>query len=117
MRCMGFCPEKAVEAGHSWAALLTYITMLPFAFYFLKWLGSYAPGVRSLDNPLGQNLLQLIYIYVSLFLSYYLFFAFIHIPLVNQLFTYTTLTHLYRRYHEPGTQLKDIAPGQRPANP
>ena len=117
MRCMGFCPEKAVEAGHSWAALLTYLTMLPFAFFFLKWLGGYIPGVRSLDNPLWQNLLQLIYTYLSLFLSYYLFFALIRFPLVNRLFTYTTLTHLYRRYHEPGTQLKDIAPGQRPANP
>lgn len=110
MRCMGFCPEKAVEAGHSWAALLIYLTMLPFAFYFLKWLGGYIPGVRSLDNPLGQNLLQLIYTYLSLFLSYYLFFALIRVPLINKLFTYTTLTHLYRRYHEPGTRLKDLNP-------
>ena len=114
MRCLNFCPEKAVEAGHSWAALLTYITTLPVAFHFLKWLGGYVPGIRGLENPLITNLLQLVYTYLSLFLSYYLFFILIRVPLVNRLFTYTTLTHLYRRYHEPGIALKDLQPDDPP---
>jgi hypothetical protein len=48
------------------------------------------------------------YILVSLFVTYLLFTLLIRIPLVNRLFTYTTLVHYYRRYHEPDATLGDL---------
>jgi hypothetical protein len=36
----------------------------------------------------------------------------IRIPPINRLFTYTTLTHYYRRYREPETRLKDLDRGK-----
>ena len=44
-------------------------------------------------------------ILLAAWLSYLLFYWLLRIPAINLLFTYTTLTHAYRRYHEPTTSL------------
>ncbi|MFC1825010.1 EFR1 family ferrodoxin [Thermodesulfobacteriota bacterium] len=108
MRCMAFCKRKAIEAGHSWAIMLYYITSIPIAVYLLSWITRSFPASSWLDNPVVQNLLYLIYFYPSVFISYYVFYLLIRIPVVNDFFTYTTLTHIYRRYHEPGTDANDL---------
>jgi hypothetical protein len=36
--------------------------------------------------------------------------------MVNTVFTYTTLTRYYRRYHQPETKLKHLAPKKKAAN-
>ncbi len=109
MRCMGYCPEKAVEAGHSWAVILGYITGLPVSVYFFTWLVDISPAAASIDQAWLRDLLQFIYIFPALFLMYFLFSMLIRIPVINTLFTYTTLTHVYRRYNEPESKLKDFA--------
>ncbi len=109
MRCMAYCPEKAVEAGHSWAVILGYFTGLPVSVYFFKWLVDVSPAAASIDRAWLREILQYLYFYPALFLLYYLFSLLIRIPVINTLFTYTTLTHIYRRYHEPDTRLKDLA--------
>jgi hypothetical protein len=51
----------------------------------------------------------------ALMISYWVIWCLIRIPMVNALFTYTTLTHYYRRYHQPETRLKQLgAPKGRP---
>jgi hypothetical protein len=35
--------------------------------------------------------------------------------MVNKIFSYTTLTHYYRRYHQPETRLKQMAPHKKAA--
>ncbi|UCD85987.1 MAG: EFR1 family ferrodoxin, partial [Deltaproteobacteria bacterium] len=109
MRCMAYCPEKAVEAGHSWAVILGYLTGLPVSVYFFKWLVNISPATAAIDKVWLHELLQFLYIYPALFLLYYIFSALIRIPAINTLFTYTTLTHIYRRYQEPDSKLKDFA--------
>jgi hypothetical protein len=52
----------------------------------------------------------------ALILSYLVFWYLIKIPVANTFFTYTTLTHYYRRYHQPETKLKHLAPGKTTAN-
>ena len=42
-------------------------------------------------------------------MSIWLFHLLTRISLVNKLFTYTTFTRIFRRYHEPDTRLKHIA--------
>ena len=98
MRCMAFCKKRAIEAGHSWAIILYYITSIPVAVYFLSWLAGLFPAAPLLENSLLQKLLYLIYFYPSVFISYYAFYLLNRIPFINDLFTYTTLTHILFLY-------------------
>ena len=109
MRCMAFCPQSAIEAGHSWAAMLYFITSIPISVILFSWIGDIVPLGSDGQNALLKRLIDLLYLYLSLFLSYAVFERLVRIPLINTLFTYSTLTHLYRRYVEPETVLKDIS--------
>jgi Pyruvate/2-oxoacid:ferredoxin oxidoreductase delta subunit len=106
MRCMGYCPNKAVEASHSLAVFFYFLTMLPVSYYVLNELNKLMPVGQ--DHFLLNSLIDYCGTLLIIFAVYFLFYWLIKIPLLNKLFTYTTLTHLYRRYHEPDTRLKDI---------
>ena len=75
MRCMAYCPNQAVEAGHSWAVLLWLIISLPVGIYLLQTLTEALPGLEILKQPLTLNLLNLLYLYPSLIISYASFFS------------------------------------------
>jgi ferredoxin len=109
MRCAAFCPKDAVEAGHSWGIILYYISTIPVAVYFLSWLDNYIPGIRSIDGTLFREILNLIYFYPSIFISYKVFHLILQIPHVNWFFTHTTMTHYWGRYREPKIKLRDVA--------
>jgi len=108
MRCMGYCPEQAVEAGHSVGVILYYVTAVPMSAYALNLLDDSIPWLANLRGTGAEWVLQYPYFLFSMFLAYWILTHLIRIPLINRAFTYTTLTHLYRRYHEPDTALRDI---------
>lgn len=108
MRCMAYCPHQAIEVGHSWAALLYYLTSIPAGTRLLSWLAGRFPALRAVEGALLSSLLDYAYLLLAIYLAYLLFSLLLRIPPVNHLFTYTTLTRLYRRYHEPGTTLKQL---------
>jgi len=108
MRCAAFCPKDAIEAGHSWGLILYYITAIPAATYLLSWLDGYIPGMRNLDGTLFSEVLYLIYLYPSMFLSYRVFHLLTQIPAVNWFFAHTTFTHYWGRYREPNIKLRDL---------
>ncbi len=108
MRCMGYCKKKAVEAGHSWALLQYFVVTIPVIAYTISGLTSatgYSIEIKSYWNMI---LLESLYFLPALFISYWLFWMFIRIPVINRFFSVTTLTHYFRRYHEPDTSLKDL---------
>ena len=111
MRCAAYCPHNAIEAGHSWGVLLYFITAFPFSVYLLSMLGLDPASIAQVDGSLVGNILNLLYFYPALFISYYIFSLLIRIPFFNYLFTHTTMTHVsfWGRYKEPGTKLKDLA--------
>jgi ferredoxin len=111
MRCATFCPHNAIEAGHLWGVILYFITAVPISAYLFSWLGGYIPGIRNLEGYWIGDILNLIYYYPAIFVSYFIFNALIQIPAINWIFTHTTLTHLFfwGRYREPNTKLKNIA--------
>ena len=113
MRCMNFCPKNAVEAGHSWAVILYYVTMIPVSDYFFNWLGNRAPWLAGANRAGIGMLLQYGYMLLAISAAYLLFTLAIRVPAINRLFAFTTLTHYYRRYHEPETRLKDMASKDR----
>lgn len=115
LRCMGYCSKKAVEAGHSWAVLLYFLGTVPLISY-----GLYRLQEIVFNRPMPTHLivsipLNYIDFFMALMLSYWAFWYLIRIPLVNTLFTYTTFTHYYRRYHQPETKLAHLGvPKSRP---
>jgi NAD-dependent dihydropyrimidine dehydrogenase PreA subunit len=107
MRCMGFCPVGAVEASHL-LAVGTYLLAgtIPTAAA-LTWLTARLPLLAFL-GLFPRWILESANAVVALALIYPLFHLLLRIGIVNCFFTHATLTHYYRRYHEPGTRLKDI---------
>lgn len=103
MRCMAYCPTRAVEAGHSWGILLFYLAHAPIVAYLLYWAG------KTWGIAVDPNfLLEYAYKLFSMAAAYFVFDRLIRTPAVNKLFTWTTFTHLFRRYHEPETALRDL---------
>jgi Pyruvate/2-oxoacid:ferredoxin oxidoreductase delta subunit len=108
MRCMNFCPEEAVEASHLLAVGLYFLISVPFGVVLTNWLAGFIPFLDTIGNALFQYLLQYAYTLFAFYLAYLLFNWLVRIPLVNKIFTFFTLTRFYRRYHEPGTNLKKM---------
>jgi len=116
LRCMGYCKKRAVEAGHSWAVLLYFITSVPVISYVWVWLHE-TLNFFPVDSGYWTNevlyififLLYVIYFLTAVFISYWIFWHLIRFPVFNAFFSVTTLTHYYRRYHEPETRLKHLA--------
>lgn len=108
MRCMAFCNKKAVQAGHSWGIALFYITSVPVIFWISVWLQDQFPQIPKINNYWLNELLTVFYIVPALIISYRIFWYLIRIKPINTLFTYTTLTRLFRRYREPETKLKQM---------
>jgi hypothetical protein len=105
---MAYCPQGAIEAGHSWGIILYLVTSLPAAAFVFGLLGPASPFLESIDGIWTRRVIRLVYTYASLFLCYAVFNLAVRIPVINTLFTWTTLTRLYRRYHEPDTSAKDL---------
>lgn len=117
MRCMNFCPENAIEGGQSWMVILFFVTTVPAVTMLLAWLDGHLPGAAALDGTWLAKVMGLLYVYAAITLSYYVFWWLLGFRVVNRLFSATTLTRFYRRYHEPGTRLTDLRRGDAKQNP
>lgn len=109
MRCMGYCPNKAVEASHPLAIVYYLIYTVPVYEYVRRQLSYFI----TIDyyGVLFSTVLNYFYLMISFYLVYLIFFWFGKIPFMNNLCTHMTLTHFWRRYHEPDTSVTDIMPG------
>ena len=108
MRCMNFCPQHCIEASYPLGVVFYFVTGLPAAWLLLNRLGAQWAWLAQANTDWLQAPLQYLYILLSLALTYTVFTLLMRLPLINRLFTVTTLTHYYRRYHEPATSLKNI---------
>ena len=115
MRCMGYCRKKAVEAGHSWAVALYFITAVPVISFLWVWLHqslNFYPvigGYWTIEMVYVFNfLVYMVYFWAAVILSYGIFWYLLRFSFFNTLFTMTTLTHYYRRYHQPQTRLNHL---------
>jgi Pyruvate/2-oxoacid:ferredoxin oxidoreductase delta subunit len=106
MRCMAYCPEKAIEAGHSWAVILYYVSSTSASAYLLHLLVPYTGEI--IMHPWLALLLEYAYLLASMAGAYWLFSFLLRVPLINSLFTHTTFTHVFRRYHEADTKTRDL---------
>ncbi|MBN2715403.1 MAG: 4Fe-4S binding protein, partial [Deltaproteobacteria bacterium] len=115
MRCMGFCRHQSVQASHLWAFVVIYgASFLSGAFIQDRVLNSLFPAV-SWQTDLAAAI-SWILAFLALMPLYWLFFGLQRILPLRLLFTYTTLTKLYRRrYHAPGTRAKEMTRAQQNA--
>ena len=108
MRCMAFCKEEAIIAGHSLGVILYFITSIPLITYCLYKTNLVTTIMPGIEIFWAKQLVEIIYIIPSLIISYRIFWLLVQIPFINTLFAYTSLTRYFRRYHEPETRLKDL---------
>ena len=115
MRCMGYCRKKAVEAGHSWAVALYFITAIPVISFLWVWLHqslNFYPAISGYWTTemidVFNFLVYMVYFWAAVILSYGIFWYLLRFSFFNTLFTVTTLTHYYRRYHQPQTRLSHL---------
>lgn len=108
MRCMGYCPTKAIEASHLAVAFLVFVTIFPAVPLMASVLSALIPGFDILTLPGGWWALYTLYTYPLIYITGFLLRFLSRIRPVNTLLTLATGTHYYRRYHEPGTKLKEL---------
>jgi ferredoxin len=108
LRCMNFCPQQAVEVGHSWGVLLFFAASFPLSFTIFDLLVRYLPFLERFRGYSAVELVNSVYTYPAVMLAYFIFFWLIRWKPLNQMFTYTTFTHLFRRFHDPETELSDL---------
>lgn len=116
MRCMGYCQKKAVEAGHSWAVILYFFSITPVMAKIISWFTTRTGLSLEIQNYWAMILLDAFYFLPAMFLSYWLFWMVIQIPMINTIFSVSTLTHYFKRYHEPHTRIKDLVKKKTPTN-
>ncbi len=107
MRCMAYCPTQAVEASHLLGVGVYLLATVVPTTALLTWLAARVPALAFLSG-IPRWALESVYAVVALGLAYPIFHFLLKIAWVNRFFTLTTLTHYYRRYHEPETRLKDL---------
>jgi ferredoxin len=108
MRCMNYCPRRAVEAGHSFAFLVFWL-FGPFMALVMTLAATPFPVLEKIDVSMINLTVGWLVFYPVMAGAYLVFTRLILIRPINYLFTYTSLTHFWRRYHEPETSLKDLA--------
>jgi len=110
MRCAAFCPKNAIESGQSWGVILYFITTFPLIAYGINWLNDYLPWAQNLRGSVVYDILDFLYYYPAIFLSYIVFYYLMRVDPIRWLFSHTTFTHLkkWRRYKEPKIKLKNL---------
>ncbi len=108
-RCMNYCPKRAVEASYPFAALLMYLSGLPAAAVLLDLLARRFTAASGWHGPMLEWIIAYPYKLLAFAVTYLVFWLVMRIPLVNSFVTFFTPTRFYRRYHEPGTHLGEIA--------
>ncbi|MBN1180729.1 MAG: EFR1 family ferrodoxin [Bacteroidales bacterium] len=96
MRCMNICPKRSIQSWITRICIISYVLIL-FGLAFTN-----------------LNMYWLLLIVCILFFPFYWFFIkFVHIKLINILFTYTSLTRYWKRHVAEGIKLKDFRTGKQ----
>jgi len=107
MRCMAYCPTRAVEASHLLGVGAYLLAGVIPTTALLAWLAVRVPVLVFLSWTPGW-VLESVNAIVAIGLAYPVFHLLLRIRWINRFFTRATLTHYYRRYHEPETTLKHL---------
>lgn len=107
MRCINYCPQNAIEASHHLLILYILSVYVPLVALLDAVFEKYGFG-GIVTIPVVSWSISYAAIIAGAFLVYLLFWLLARIKPFKIIFTYTTLTHYYRRYHSPEIKLKDM---------
>ncbi len=119
MRCMSVCPKRATQTAHSATVLLTipFVVLIPL-IHHLVW--PFVELLPQMLHPLGwllYGLFWLVLTIVSVVVPYWLLDRLWRIKVVNDAFTYTSLTKYFRRYLALGITKRDLTPRRSVSEP
>jgi Pyruvate/2-oxoacid:ferredoxin oxidoreductase delta subunit len=107
VRCMAYCPTQAIEASHLLGVGAYLLAAAIPTAALLVWLATIAPGLAFLSR-IPRWVLQSVTPLIVIGAAYPFFHLLLRVGWLNRFFTLATLTHYYRRYHEPETTLEDL---------
>jgi Pyruvate/2-oxoacid:ferredoxin oxidoreductase delta subunit len=105
MRCINICPQKAIQVSHSLAVIIPVVSSYISIVFSLYLFNPFAPKL-SINTP--NFFIQWGIWIFKCFLVSGLVFWLIRIKLLNNLFTYTSLTKYWKRYIAEGISKKDF---------
>jgi len=108
LRCMNYCPQQAIEVGHSWGVILYLISLYPFSVTLFDLAARLWPPLEAARSWSAVTLFNAAWYYPVILLAYFLFSILIRWKPIALFFAWTTFTRLFRRYHEPETGLSDL---------
>lgn len=116
MRCVGFCPQKAVESNTLvYAAFIALFSALPVEALLLTWFHN-AFGVAA--APFWTALIWLIANIVLLLLGAAVsdgLYLLGRIPVINRFYTFLSFSRFWRKYRQVGVRITELAPATRKA--
>jgi Pyruvate/2-oxoacid:ferredoxin oxidoreductase delta subunit len=109
LRCLNFCPQRAIETSHSWAAFLWYAgaSLAAGGLVFAR-LAGFFPWLEPYHNFWTEELFDALFYYPIFLTAYFLFYQATRFKFVNSLFSCTSWARFLKQYREPETSLKDI---------
>jgi hypothetical protein len=107
---MAYCPTEAVQASYLLGVGVYVLAAAIPTATILSWLRMWISGLDWLSGIPGLAW-ETAYAIGILGLAYPLFHLLLGIGWVNRLLTLLTPTRYYRRYHVPGTTLRELQHG------
>jgi len=105
MRCMGYCPTQAIEASHPLAVFVFWIITLPAAMWGQQQLAQELSRASSMQAKWWSLPVEYAFKLAVIAALYEIFQQLARNRFLNRLFSLATLTHYYRRYHQPAVHL------------
>jgi len=108
MRCMNYCPRRAIETAHSMIFILIFI----LTTWINPWISAKVSDLVNLffgDSWMAYEILNFLFQWgvwlATFFVGYKMVHYLMRVPLINKLFTFTSLTtwKFWRRYRIPAT--------------
>jgi Pyruvate/2-oxoacid:ferredoxin oxidoreductase delta subunit len=104
MRCMNTCPNRAIDTAHGFLAGALFLINLVVLVYFWKMVSLVImPPADEGWMVVPYTIIRWILTFASMVICYRLFHFLLRIPIVREVFFYTSLTRLkgWRRYKAP----------------
>lgn len=110
MRCVGYCTQKAVDCNIF--LVLAYVLLFRVVPIELLIVKAIRMGFNFSVVPMNSILLFIIYYIVVLSLGaaiYAVFYLLNRVPFFNNVFTYMSVTHYWRKYKQPDISVRVLS--------
>lgn len=112
-RCMAYCPHEAIDVSHSWLLIMVGVSFVPVGDWLIDALVTWLPATAALDSPLPRAVALLLWWWVAVIAFGIGLHSIARLPWLGKALKWTSLSRLFRPYHEPDTRVKMLAPSRK----